>query len=220
MRHYVCWNIQLASELIAGQPEHGQIDEVSELLRQFSCKNMKMSAQTYNACMLGHNNSPPIELFSTLKNSNLTSLPSSLGNSPAKSEMSANHTREYVGTYNLPPIELLATLKSVKLTSRPSSLGNSPAKSGQLSKRQRTCILGHTNSPSNSLSLRLRSVKLTSSPSTLGNLPETQVKMSANIQRMYAGTYNFSSWNLLLLRRSTVKLASLPSSLGNSPAKK
>ena len=33
---HVCWDIQLASELIALQDELGQIDEVAELLRQFT----------------------------------------------------------------------------------------------------------------------------------------------------------------------------------------
>ena len=37
MRHYVRWDIQLASELIAAQVEKGQIDEVAELLGQFTC---------------------------------------------------------------------------------------------------------------------------------------------------------------------------------------
>ena len=35
---HVCWNIQLASELIAVQEELGQIGDVAELLGQFSCK--------------------------------------------------------------------------------------------------------------------------------------------------------------------------------------
>ena len=40
----VCWDIRLASELIVVQVENGQIDEIAELLGQFTCKTSKMSA--------------------------------------------------------------------------------------------------------------------------------------------------------------------------------
>ena len=55
-RRYVCWNIQLTSELIAAQEELGQIDEVTELFGQFACKKQKggMSAKRTNTCMLEH----------------------------------------------------------------------------------------------------------------------------------------------------------------------
>jgi hypothetical protein len=52
---HVCWDIQLASELIAVQEKLGQIDEDAELLGQFSCKKVecqqtlqRMYAGTYN----------------------------------------------------------------------------------------------------------------------------------------------------------------------------
>ena len=50
---------QLASELIEIQGELGQIDEVAELLGQFTCTQKSgMSAKRTNACMMEHTNSP------------------------------------------------------------------------------------------------------------------------------------------------------------------
>ena len=61
---YVVRNTQLALECVALEPELGQIDEVTELLRQFSCKKVKMLAnkQGKNAATC---NLPPIELSET-----------------------------------------------------------------------------------------------------------------------------------------------------------
>ena len=41
---YVVRNIQLALESVAEQPQVFQIDKVAEFLGQFSCKQVKMSA--------------------------------------------------------------------------------------------------------------------------------------------------------------------------------
>ena len=77
----------------------------------------------------GTYNPPPIELKATLKTPKLTSLPSSLGNSPAKVKMLANHIqRMYAGTYDLPRNRLRDSRRSFRLISLPSSLGNFPAK--------------------------------------------------------------------------------------------
>ena len=47
---HVCWNIQLASELIVVQGELGQIDEVAELLGQFACKVEMSAIMTVHVC--------------------------------------------------------------------------------------------------------------------------------------------------------------------------
>ena len=82
---HVCWNIQLALELILVQPELGQIDELAKLLGQFACKKQRLNVSKMHKHMyVGTYNSLPIELLETLKRVKLMSLPSSLGNSPAK----------------------------------------------------------------------------------------------------------------------------------------
>ena len=53
---HVCWDIQLALELIVVQVELGQIDEVAELLGQFTCTKNGMSAKRIHACMMEHTN--------------------------------------------------------------------------------------------------------------------------------------------------------------------
>ena len=48
---HVCWNIQLASELVVVQPELGQIDKIPELLGQLSCNTrMNFSKDTTHVC--------------------------------------------------------------------------------------------------------------------------------------------------------------------------
>ena len=54
--NYVARDIQLALELIVAQVEVGQLDEVAELLGQFTCTKSGMSAKRTNACMMGHTN--------------------------------------------------------------------------------------------------------------------------------------------------------------------
>ena len=119
--HNTCMRgIQFAFELIDVQPEHGQVDELAELLGQYSCQKATMSANTQRMYIYWDIQilppSPQYPILRCIKlvraphsdgitPRNLVMLPkrtprsstsseigSSLGNSPAKSENVSEHT--------------------------------------------------------------------------------------------------------------------------------
>ena len=101
MRRMYAGTYKLALELIVVQEEIHQIDEVAELLGQFSCKNVKMSADIQRM-YAGTYNSPWNSLSPRPSWVKLTRLPSCLGSSPAqKVKCQPNaQTHMYAGTYN------------------------------------------------------------------------------------------------------------------------
>ena len=66
MRRYVCWNIQIALELVAAQVKAGQVDETAELLGQFPCQKVTMSANLQRM-YVGAYDSPCNLFFAALK---------------------------------------------------------------------------------------------------------------------------------------------------------
>ena len=97
---HLCWDIQLALELIVAQVEVGQLDEVAELLGQFTCTKKWNVSETHKRMYDGTYNSPWNLFLSRKSLVKLTSLPSSLGSSPAQKDgMSANIQCMYDGAY-------------------------------------------------------------------------------------------------------------------------
>ena len=145
---YVLRNIQLTSELIAVQAQHGQIDEVAELFGEFACKNQKggMSAKHTNTC------------------------------------------NSYAGTYN-------RTCEAIALQVEHLQIDEVAELLGQLSCNTQVNVSKHiihvcwnTQLASELIGAQIEDGKLGEVPELLGQLSCKNVKMSANRQRMYAGT--------------------------------